>query len=104
MEMEEESDDEYEDIDIDDNGDGNAGSKKNPGGRPLKPFSINCPTQRRAKLREPYAALETFVKKHKDVPFQELLGRTFTIFVYIFSCLFTFTATLFRSSWQNVFQ
>ena len=100
-----EEDDEYVDIDddhTDANGDGT--STKNSGGRPLKPFSINGTTQRRAKLQKPYSALETFVKKHKDVSFPELLGRIFAIFVYIFSCLFTFTVTLCRSSWQNAFQ
>ena len=49
-------------------------SKKNKGGRPLKPFSTNGPTQRRVKLTEPYLACEKASKKH-GIDFIPLLGK-----------------------------
>ena len=49
-------------------------SNKNKGGRPLKPFSTNGPTQRRVKLTEPYLACEKASKKH-GIDFIPLLGK-----------------------------
>ena len=59
----------YEDIDES----GEAAKKRPNAGRPLKPFSTNKRTQQRAKLRDPYLAIEAASKK-LGIPFQELLG------------------------------
>ena len=69
MEVDEE---EWEDIDEPDtSGDTTV---KNKGGRPLKPFSTNGPTQRRVKLTEPYLACEKASTKH-GIDFIPLLGK-----------------------------
>ena len=68
-----EDDEDYEDIDENETGD-NIVKQPSKAGRKLKPFATNKRTQQRAKLREPYTAIENASKKHK-VPFLELLGH-----------------------------
>ena len=64
-------DEDYEDID---EGGDTSTEKPSKAGRKLKPFATNKRTQQRAKLRDPYTAVENASKKHK-VPFLELLGH-----------------------------
>ena len=70
MELDEE---EWEDVEEPEEASGDT-SNKNKGGRPLKPFSTNGPTQRRVKLTEPYLACEKASKKH-GIDFIPLLGK-----------------------------
>ena len=68
-----EDDEDYEDIDeVLEAGD--PVKKPSRAGRKLKPFSTNKRTQQRAKLRDPYLAIEAASKK-LGIPFQELLGH-----------------------------
>ena len=71
-EMEIEDEDEWEDIQPEEATGDN--SNKNKGGRPLKAFSTNGPTQRRVKLTEPYLACEKASSKH-GIDFIPLLGK-----------------------------
>ena len=67
-------DDEWEDIQPEVSGDSTNSTNKNKGGRPLKPFATNGPTQRRVKLTDPYLACEKASKKH-GIDFISLLGK-----------------------------
>ena len=88
METDEE---EWEDIDEPESSGDPA--NKNKGGRPLKPFATNGPTQRRVKLTEPYLACEKASKKH-GIDFIPLLGKPFVHRSYTEFRLYCF----FRSS------
>ena len=70
------SDDENDYEDIDDGGDmpTKIKSPSKKAGRKLKPFALNKRTQQRAKLREPYTAIQAAAKK-LNLPFLELLGH-----------------------------
>ena len=68
-----EDDEDYEDIDENETGD-NFVKQPSKAGRKLKPFVLNKRTQQRAKLRDPYIAIENAAKK-LGISFLDLLGH-----------------------------